>query len=73
MAATRTQIYLLGGFGELPVERLVAELGGRVRRDSGLGLGDALIAATAIKHGLALLTRNTRHFPRVANLDLASP
>jgi len=71
MAATRTQIYLLGGFGELPVERLVAELGGRVRRDSGLGLGDALIAA--IKHGLALLTRNTRHFARVANLDLASP
>ena len=63
---------VLGAFGELPVDRSVAELGGRVRRDSGLALPDALIAATAIKHGLALLTRNTRHFARVANLDLAS-
>jgi predicted nucleic acid-binding protein len=61
---------LLAPLGELPVDRTVAELGGRVRRESGLALPDALIAATAISHGLALLTHNRRHFDRVPRLRL---
>ncbi|MDQ3647535.1 MAG: type II toxin-antitoxin system VapC family toxin [Actinomycetota bacterium] len=64
---------MLGPLGELPVDRAVAELGGRVRREAGLALGDALIAATALTHGLALLTRNRRHFERVAQLELSRP
>src|SRR5215211_7891462 len=56
---------LLGPFRELPVDRGVAELGGRVRRESGVGLADALIAATALQHRLSVLTRNTRDFARV--------
>jgi len=36
------------------------EIGGQ-----SIGFPDSLIAATAIHHGLTLVTANTRHFPRV--------
>ena len=36
----------------------------------GLQLGDALIAATAIEHGLPLLTGNARHFLPIAELRI---
>ena len=35
---------------------------------NGLRLGDALIAATAIEHGLTLLTANLKHFGSIAGL-----
>jgi predicted nucleic acid-binding protein len=59
---------LLAPLGEIPVDRQVAELGARVCREAGLTLPDALIAATAIHHGLSLVTRNRRHFERVRRL-----
>ena len=34
----------------------------------GLQMGDALIAATALKHGLPLLTGNVKHFAAIASL-----
>ena len=34
----------------------------------GLGMGDALIAATALEHGLPLLTANVKHFSPVNGL-----
>jgi predicted nucleic acid-binding protein len=36
----------------------------------GLQAGDALIAATAIEHQLALLTGNSKHFTPIAGLEL---
>ena len=36
----------------------------------GLQLGDALIAATAIDHGLTLLTGNVKHFSSLPELNL---
>lgn len=36
----------------------------------GLGMGDALIAATALEHGLKVLTGNTKHFSAVDGLQL---
>ena len=36
----------------------------------GLRLGDALIAATAIEHGLTLLTANVKHFSAVHDLRI---
>jgi toxin FitB len=61
---------VLAPFRELPVERSVAELAGRLRRDHGLRVGDALIAATALVHRLALATRNVRDFEGVPKLRL---
>ena len=61
---------LLRAFRELPVDREVAERAGRIRRESGLRLPDALVAATAIVRDLGLVTRNLRDFDRVRGLRL---
>lgn len=37
---------------------------------NGLQLGDALIAATALEHGLTLLTGNKKHFAKLPGLEL---
>lgn len=62
---------LLAPLRELAIERRVAEEGGRIRRATGIPTPDALIGATALEHGLALATRNRRHFERVQGLQLA--
>ena len=36
----------------------------------GLQMGDALIAATALEHKLAVLTGNTKHFEPVAGISV---
>ena len=64
---------LLSPFHELEVGAAVAEEAGRIRRRLGLALPDALVAATAIGHGLTLVTRNLRHFERVPALTVRSP
>ena len=63
-------VRLLSAFRELPVDRGVAERAGRIRRESGLRLPDALVAGTALVHDLALVTRNRRHFDPVRGLRL---
>lgn len=62
---------LLAPFRELPVDRRIAQAAGRLRREHGIAIADALIAATAVVHGLSLLTRNTRQSERVPKLRLA--
>ena len=42
------------------------------RQRTGLRLGDALIAASAVSAGLPLLTRNLRHFRDIPGLTLVS-
>jgi len=61
---------LLAPFREIPVDRRVAERAGRIRRESGVRLPDALIAATAIEHKLGLATRNRSDFQPVRSLRL---
>jgi predicted nucleic acid-binding protein len=39
----------------------------------GLQIPDALIGATALEHGLALFTRNTRHFSMIPGLGTFRP
>jgi predicted nucleic acid-binding protein len=68
--ATELVTILLAPFRELPVGRSEAERAGRIRRESGLRLPDALIAATAIEHKLSLFTRNTSDFSGVPGLRL---
>ena len=59
----------------LPLNRTIMRRFARLRgalRQEGQGLPDAdlLIAATALRHGLTLVTRNCRHFQRVPQLTL---
>ncbi len=61
---------LLDPFRELVVDRHVAERAGRIRRETGIAVPDALIAATALEHDLAVVTRNRRHFEPVKRLRL---
>lgn len=58
---------------ELPVDSAIAELAGVTRRVTGIATPDALIAATALTHGIAVMTRHRRHFDRVAGLRVVSP
>lgn len=69
-SATDLVTRLLSAFRELPIDRAVAEQAGRIRRESGLRMPDALVAATAVVHRLALATRNRRDFDRVRGLRL---
>ena len=62
---------LLAPFREVAVTREIAERAGRLRRVAGLRLADAMIAATALEHDLALITRNQRDFRDVTGLVLA--
>jgi tRNA(fMet)-specific endonuclease VapC len=64
---------LLGDYDEVDVDWRIAQRAGRVKRLTGLRIADALIAATALEHELPLMTRNRRHFERVAGLALRAP
>jgi predicted nucleic acid-binding protein len=66
--ATEAVSILLAPFRELEVGRKIAERAGRLRRESGIRLPDALIAATAVEHGLSLFTRNRTDFEGVRGL-----
>lgn len=68
--ATALATQLLAPLREVPVDRSVAERAGRVVREFGLRLPDAIIAATALEKGLQLSTRNTKDFENVRGLRL---
>jgi toxin FitB len=63
----------LNQIDELVVDRVIAESAGRIRRTTQLAIPDSLIAATALEHQLPLMTRNLRHFERVAGLIVHTP
>ena len=44
-----------------------------LRQQRRIGIGDAIIAATALVHNLTLMTRNTRDFRWIDNLNLYDP
>jgi toxin FitB len=66
--ATNLSAQLLAPFKEIPVDRSVAERAGRVAREFGLRLPDAIIAATALEHQLGLVTRDLKHFGKIRGL-----
>lgn len=59
-------------FEVVPIDEKIATLGGLYRRDygksHGVGLADALIAATAEIKQAKLVTLNQKHFPMVTGL-----
>ena len=68
--ATELVNTLLAPFREIAIGRSLAERAGRVRREAGIRLPDALIAATAIEHKLSLVTRNKTDFKKVSGLRI---
>jgi predicted nucleic acid-binding protein len=71
-SATDIAAQLLGPLREVVVDRAIADRAGRVRRETGIRLPDALIAATALERKLELASRNSRDFERVRGLRLRS-
>lgn len=64
---------LLSRMRQLTVDASIAERAGILKRTAQVPTPDALIAATALEHGLPLMTRNERHFGRVPGLELRMP
>jgi len=69
-ARPREHVILIGLFAVLtcvPIDSTIGRRAGeyleRYSKSHRLELGDALIAATAAVHSLALWTRNTKHYP----------
>jgi hypothetical protein len=57
----------------LDISTEILERATRLRQQRKLGLGDALIAATALAHGLRLLTANIDDFEWIPGLQLGNP
>lgn len=62
-------------FRVVPVSAEIAKRGGLYKRDygksHGVGLADAVIAATADAENASLKTLNTKHYPMIKNLEPA--
>ena len=56
-----------------PIGRIGVSLMRRYRLSHGLLLPDALIAATALEHGVTLYTKNVRHFRMIPALTVGRP
>ena len=57
----------------LPLDDVVIERAIALRQEQTMGLGDAIIAATALVHGLTLVTRNVEDFRHITGLDWSNP
>lgn len=68
---------LLATFHVLPLDAEIARQGGLLRRDygksHGVGLNDALIAATSLFHSRPLATLNQKHYPMLPAEYLIEP
>ena len=64
----------LSAFEVVVVDQAISQRGGLYRRDlgksHGVGLADALIAATAEELGATLVTLNQKHFPMLASVTV---
>lgn len=68
---------LLAALPTLPLDESAADCAAGVRRDleaagTPIGMADSLIAGIVLSRESVLLTRNRRHFDRVANLMLVA-
>lgn len=61
---------VLSGLKIISLEEKISLKAGELRANHNIGLGDAIIAATAIIHKLPLATLNIKHFEKVPGLKL---
>ncbi len=68
---------LLGSMVRADVDSDVAQCAGRLlgkyRKSNGLEMADAVIAATAMMHGMPVVSRNVKHYSFIPGLILTSP
>jgi hypothetical protein len=57
----------------LPVSQSTIAVATRLRQRRRMSLGDALIAGTALTHGLSLATHNTEDFAWIEELEVIDP
>lgn len=57
----------------LPVSQSVVAIAIRLRQRRRMSLGDALIAGTALSHGLKLATHNAKDFAWIDELEVVDP
>ena len=69
---TRLEI-LLGTLPELSLDNPVIAMAVASRREKKFSLGDAIIGATALVHGLPLITRNDGDFRHIAGIEIINP
>jgi tRNA(fMet)-specific endonuclease VapC len=70
--------HILGCMEAIPITEPVARVHAEtwsdlVERGQPIGAHDLWIAATALAHGLGVVTRNSTHFGRVAGLRVVTP
>ena len=58
---------------EIPLDRRIVDRAVLLRQSRKSSLGDVLIAATALVHGLPLVTRNVKDFRWIDDLELIDP
>ena len=75
--ATASQLHILQKFMDaamiLPIDQPVIEKTVWLRQQKRIGLGDAIIAATAIVYNMVLVTRNVSDFKSINNLIVFNP
>ena|SRR5208283_3119886 len=64
---------LISLFEIVPLDRIVGERAGVMKRESGSSLADSVIAATAVMLGCRLLTGNAKDFDCIKDLDVKRP
>jgi toxin FitB len=57
----------------LPLSQAVLDQAVVLRQQRKMSLGDALVAGTALAHGLTLVTRNVEDFQWIQGLSLLNP
>lgn len=77
IGATKAQLEPLYAFmdmaGVLPIDENVIEKTIAIRQVQKIGLGDAIIAATALTYNLVLVSRNISDFKNIQSLQLINP
>ncbi len=64
---------IIASMVELHLEDRVIQRAILLRQQRKMSLGDAIVAATALEHGMTLVTRNADDFKHIAGLTLLNP